>query len=65
MITRLGSEVDQVDGRRLGLVLVTFHVHLACRNWLSTLLETGETIWVEVPAFSQGMNMLEVQNNLM
>jgi hypothetical protein len=27
-------------------------------------LETGETSWVEVPAFSQGRHMLVVQNNL-
>jgi hypothetical protein len=65
MINRLESEIDQVHGRRLGPDLVTFHVQLVWRNWLATQLETGETGLVDVPAFSQGMDMLEVQNNLM
>jgi hypothetical protein len=64
MISRLESEVDQIHGCRLGPALDTFHVQLAWRNWLATQLETGETGWVEVPAFSQGLDMLEVQNNL-
>jgi hypothetical protein len=65
MINRLESEIYQVHGRRLGPALVTFHVQLAWSNWLATQLETGETGWVDVPAFSQGLDMLEVQNNLM
>jgi hypothetical protein len=65
MIKRLESEVDQIHGRRIGPALVVFHVQLTWRNWLATQLETGETGWVEVPAFSQGLDMLEVQNTLM
>jgi hypothetical protein len=65
MINRLKIDIDQVHGRRLRPTLVTLHVQLAWRNWLATQLETGDTGWVDVPAFSQGLDMLEVQNNLM
>jgi hypothetical protein len=27
--------------------------------------DTGETGWAEAPGFSQGLNMLEIENNLM
>jgi hypothetical protein len=60
MITWLESEVYQVYGQRLGPALVISHVQLAWTDWLATHLETGETGWVEVPSFSQGLDMLEV-----
>jgi hypothetical protein len=57
--------VEQVYGHRLGPALVTFHVQLTLMNWLATHLETGETGYVDVAAFNQGLDMLDVQNNLM
>jgi hypothetical protein len=57
--------VDQVYGRRLGPSLVTFHVQLAWRNWLVVQLNANETVCLDPPDFTQGLNMLEIQNNLM
>jgi hypothetical protein len=65
LFTRLESEIDQVYGRRLGPSLVTFHVQLAWRNWLVSQLDANETVRLGPPAFAQGLNMMEVQNNLM
>jgi hypothetical protein len=65
LFTRLESEIDQVYGCRLGPSLVTFHVQLAWRNWLVGQLDANETVRLEPPAFAQGLNMMEVQNNLM
>jgi hypothetical protein len=65
LFTRLESEVDQVYGRRLGLSLVTFHVQLAWRNWLVVQLNVNATVFLDPPDFTQGLNMLEIQNKLM
>jgi hypothetical protein len=65
LLTRLESEIDQVYGRRLGPSLVTFHVQLAWRNWLVVQLDANKTVRLDPPAFTQGLNMMEVQNNLM
>jgi hypothetical protein len=65
LFTRLESEIDQVYGRRLGPSLVTFHVQLAWRNWLVVQPDANETVRLDPPAFTQGLNMMEVQNNLM
>jgi hypothetical protein len=63
--TRLESELDHAHGQRLGPALMVFHVHLAVRNWLVCQLDVGETEYLPPPDFCQGLNMLEVQNNLM
>jgi hypothetical protein len=65
IFTRLESEVYQVYGRRLGPSLVTFHVQLAWRNWLVVQLNANETVCLDPPDFTQGLNMLEIQSNLM
>jgi hypothetical protein len=65
LFTRLENEIDQVYGRILGPSLVTFHVQLAWRNWLVVQLDANETGRLDPPGFTQGLNMLEVQNNLM
>jgi hypothetical protein len=65
LFTCLESEIDQVYGRRLGPSLVTFHVQLAWRNWLVVQLDANETVCLDPPDFTQGLNMLEIQNNLM
>jgi hypothetical protein len=65
LFTRLESEIDQVYGRRLGPSLVKFHVELAWRNWLVVQLDANETVCLDPPDFTQGLNMLEIQNNLM
>jgi hypothetical protein len=44
---------------------MVFHVQLAVRNWLVCQLDIGETEYLPPPDFCQGLNMLEVQNNLM
>jgi hypothetical protein len=44
---------------------VVFHVQLAMRNWLVCQLDVGETEYLPPPDVCQGLNMLEVQNNLM
>jgi hypothetical protein len=63
--TRIESELDHAHGRRLGPALMVFHVQLAERNWLVCQLDVGETEYLSPPDFCQGLNMLEVQNNLM
>jgi hypothetical protein len=65
LFTRLESEIDQVYGRRLGPSLVTFHFQLALRNWLVVQLDANETVRLDPPDFTQDLNMLEIQNNLM
>jgi hypothetical protein len=65
LFTRLESEIDQVYGRRLRPSLVTFHVQLAWRNWLVVQLDANEKVCLDLPDFTQGLNMLEIQNNLM
>jgi hypothetical protein len=65
LFTRLESEIDQGYGRRLGPSLVTFHVQLAWRDWLVVQLYANETVCMDPPDFTQGLNMLEIQNNLM
>jgi hypothetical protein len=65
LFSRLESDIDQVYGRRLGPALVTFHVQLAWRNWMVVQLDANETVRLDPPDFTQGRNMLEVQNNLM
>jgi hypothetical protein len=65
MLVMLEREVDAVHGRRLGPSLVTFHIQLVLRIWLATQLDAGETIWVGAPDFHHGLNMMEIQNNLM
>jgi hypothetical protein len=65
LFTRLESEIDQVYDRRLGPSLVTFHVQLAWRNWCVVQLDANETVCLDPPDFTQGLNMLEIQNNLM
>jgi hypothetical protein len=65
LFTQPESEMDQVYGRRLGPSLVTFHVQLAWRNWLVVQPDANETVRLDPPAFTQGLNMMEVQNNLM
>jgi hypothetical protein len=65
MITWRESEIDQVHGRRLGPSLVTFHVQFVWRNWLVMELDAGEIGWVKAPDFSQGLNMLDIHNNIM
>jgi hypothetical protein len=44
---------------------VTFHIQLAWRNWLVVQLDANETVCLDPPDFTQGLNMLEVQNNIM
>jgi hypothetical protein len=65
LFTRLKSEIDQVYGRGLGPSLVTFHVQLAWSNWLVVQVDANERVRLDPPDFTQGLNMMEVQNNLM
>jgi hypothetical protein len=65
LFTLLESEIDQVYGRLLGPSLGIFHVQLAWRNWLVVQLDASETVRLDPPAFTQGLSMMEVQNNLM
>jgi hypothetical protein len=64
LFTHLESEIDPVYGRRLDPSLVTFHVQLAWRNWLVVQFDANETDRLDPPDFTQGLSMLEVQNNL-
>jgi hypothetical protein len=65
LFTRLESEINQVYDRRLGPSLVKFHDQLAWRNWLVVQLDANETVCLDPLDFTQGLNMLEIQNNLM
>jgi hypothetical protein len=65
ILTRLEIRIDQFYGRRLGPSLVTFHVQLAWRNWMVVELDANETVLLDPPDFTQGINTMEVHSNLM
>jgi hypothetical protein len=62
--TRLERELDLAYGRRLGPVLMVFHVQLTIHKWLVCQLYVTETEHLSPPDSCQGLHMLEVQNNL-
>jgi hypothetical protein len=64
MPTHPESEIAQARGRRLRSSCVAFHVQLAWHSWLVAQLEMGEMGYIEGPEFFQGLNLVEVQNNL-
>jgi hypothetical protein len=65
MLTRLEFETDHTHGWCLPPSSMTFHVHLAWRNWMVVQLESSKMEAIDPPDFDAGLAMLETQNNLM
>jgi hypothetical protein len=64
LATSLESDLDHVYGRRLCPSLMVYHVQLAIRDWLACQMDVAETECMSPPDFCQGLNLLELQNNL-